>query len=212
MNRMHRLALLLSLSLSCLPALAYEYPLSASAIREAYFLGTGSKGADESFYDDYARTIPNPAKKPPVSTITIDTPYLQVAEHARQNPNLHAQDAVEEYFGKPAKFRVFADIYFTPPSDERHSGDKKGSQSDESKPEGRLEIQLTQNKKNIPVRMIDESPLYPFHDAQSSATRIGEHVELECDASSLKASALTITVRSPDGQAHEVIFDLSQIK
>ena len=212
MNRRHRLALLLLLSLSCLPALAYEYPLSAGAIREAYFLGTGTKGTDESFYNDYARTIPNPAKEPPVSTITIDTPYLQVAEHARPYPNLLAPDAVEEFFGKPAKFRVFADIYFTPPSDERHSGDKKGSRSDESKSDGRLEIQLKQNQKEIPARIVDESPLYPFRDAQSSAARIGEHVELECDASNLNATALTITVRLPEGQAHKVVFDLSQIK
>ena len=210
MTRSPALSLLFTVLLNTTPSLAYEYPLSTSAIRDAYFLGTGSKGTDESFYEHYARTIPNPGKEPPVSTITIDTPYMQFAEHARQNPNQHVQDAVEEYFGKSAKFLVFADVYFKPLSGKPNSGDSQKSREGDSRPEG-LEIRLRQNKKVIPVKVVDESPLYPFRNAQTSAKQIGEHVELECDPASIDASILTISIRTPDGQNHEVTFDLAHV-
>jgi len=184
------------------PALAYEYPLSASAIREAYFLGTGARGHDASFYDGYARTIPNPAKEPPVSTITIDTPYLQIAEHSRDTPNYHVQDAVEDYAGKPAKFLVFADVYFHPPT---------GKQENENSEAG-VAIELTQKHKTIPTKVVDSWELYPFRDARNSAESAGEHIELACDAGDVADSPLKISVKTPDGKSFEVEFDLQQLK
>jgi hypothetical protein len=48
-------AFLLALAIA-LPAFAYEYPLSSDAIREAYFLGSGQKGKDASFYAQYSQS------------------------------------------------------------------------------------------------------------------------------------------------------------
>jgi hypothetical protein len=210
MNRILIVAVVLVALLSVLPALAYEYPLSSSAIRDAYFAGTGTKGTDASLYDAYSRTIPNPAKEPPVSTVTIDTPYLQVAEHSRERPNYHVQDAVDEYFGKPAKFLVFVDVYFQRPQrqDPRDNGELRSAT-------GSLQgvaIELKQNRKTIDTKIVDSGELYPFRDAQTSAEWLGEHVELACDAASIDSSELKIEVRTPGNQEHEVKFDLAQIK
>jgi len=211
MNRILIVAVVLVALLSVLPALAYECPLSSSAIRDAYFTGTGTKGTDASFYDAYSRTIPNPAKEPPVSTVTIDTPYLQVAEHSRERPNYHVQDAVDEYFGKPAKFLVFVDIYFQRPQQRQDLTDNGRLQSASGSLQG-VTIELKQNRKTIDTKIVDSWELYPFRDAQTSAEWLGEHVELACDAASIDSSELTIEVRTPEDKHYEVKFDLAQIK
>ena len=189
-------------ALAVWPALAYEYPLPEGAIREAYFLGSGAKGHDASFYDGYARTIPNPAKEPPVSTITIDTPFLQIAEHSRDTPNFHVQDAVEQYFGKPAKFLLFADLYFRPPAQKQDSEDKTGG----------VKIELRQNHKTLATKIVDSWEIYPFRDARDSKESAGEHVELSCDAADVSNAPLKISVRTPDGNEFEVEFDLQEIR
>lgn len=210
MNRILIVAVVLVALLSVLPALAYQYPLSSSAIRDAYFTGTGTKGTDASFYDEYSRTIPNPAKEPPVSTVTIDTPYLQVAEHSRERPNYHVQDAVDEYFGKPAKFLAFVDVYFQR-SQRQDPGDNDELRSASGSLQG-VTIELKQERKTIDTKTVDSWELYPFRDAQTSAEWLGEHVELACDAASIDSSELKIEVRTPDDKHYEVKFDLAQIK
>jgi hypothetical protein len=101
------LALLVALS-----AFAYEYPLSADAIREASFFGSGQKGKGPDFYAQYSHALGDAKKDPPDSILTIETPYLQIAEHSRDTLSYHAQDAVKDFFEKPAEFRVFLDVYF----------------------------------------------------------------------------------------------------
>jgi len=203
-NTLCSLALLLFALLVALPALAYEYPLSTTAIRDAYFLGTGPKSAEADFYEPYSRTFSTLPKEAPTSVITIDTPYLQIAEHARQTPNYHAQDAVKDFFGKPAQFRVFLDVYFTRPLEK--------SDNSENKTLHGLDIKLTQNHKVIVMQVVDSWDLYPFRDAQTSVESAGEHVELSCDARSVDSSPLKIEVKTPNAQIFEVKFDLENLR
>lgn len=198
----------LLLLLVALPAFAYEYPLSHDAIREAYFLGSGQKGKDANFYDQYSRSLGDPKKDPPGSFITISTPYLQIAEHSRDTANYHAQDAGEEFFEKPAQFRVFLDAYYKPV---KQAG-SEAAKADTSDSLRGLRIKLIQHKKEIAWRVVEIWPDYPFHDAQTGAERDGEHVELACDAAKIDSSLLTIKIELPDGQHFEAEFDLAEIK
>jgi hypothetical protein len=192
-------ALLLAIAVA-LPAFAYEYPLSLDSIREAYFLGSGQKSKEADFYAPYSHSLGDPKKDPPGSIITIDTPYLQVAEHSRDTANYHAQDAEKDFFDKPAEFRVFLDVYYKP---------VKAGTSDS--PNG-IRVRLIQNKKEIAWRTIERDPLLPFHDAYTLAERDGEYLELACDAAKIDSSVLTIIVDTPDGGQLKTEFDLSTLK
>jgi hypothetical protein len=83
-----RLAILLGTlvvwALIALPALAYQYPLSSSDIRNAYLLGYAKDQNTTSFFAQYARRLPLPETGPHVATIALRTPYVQVAELASQ--------------------------------------------------------------------------------------------------------------------------------
>ncbi|MGA8223002.1 MAG: hypothetical protein WB780_15240 [Candidatus Acidiferrales bacterium] len=193
-----------------LPALAYEYPLSTDAIRDAYFLGSGQKGRDADFYDQYSQTLGDSKNDPPGSLVTLDTPYLQIAEHSRDAANYHAQDAEKDYFEKPMEFRVNLDVYYKPVNPAASDSSKPAA--DASDPLRGVRIKLMQHKKEIAWRIVESWPDYPFQNAQTSAKRDGEHVELACDAAKIDSSVLTIKIDLPDGQHFAPDFDLAEIK
>jgi len=191
----------LALALAIVPAaFAYEYPLSPDAIREAYFVGSGPKGTATDFYSKYIHNLAIPATAPPVSYASIETPYLQVVEHARETPNYDAQDAAKEFQNRAMTFRIFTEIYYRP----RNSG--SGSRQHD------IRVRLMQHGREIDANVADRWDLNAFRDAATSAESIGQHVELECSADKIDSSDLTVEVDTPDGQHAETTFDLNAIK
>lgn len=193
-----------------LPALAYEYPLSADAIRDAYFLGSGQKGKDPDLYAQYSQSLGDPKNDPPGSFITLDTPYLQIAEHSRDTANYHAQDAEKEFFEKPMEFLVTLDAYYKPVNPAASDISKPAADAPDSL--RGVKIKLMQHKKEISWRIVESWPDYPFQNAQTLAKRDGEHVEIACDAAKIDSSVLTIKIDLPDGQHFAPDFDLAEIK
>jgi len=192
------------------PVFAYEYPLTLEAIREAYFLGSGQKSKNADFYSQYSHSLGDAKADPPGSINTIDTPYLQIAEHSRDTSNYHAQDAEKDFFQKPAEFHVFLNIYFKPvEADDSNTGKSASDGADSKKG---MRVKLMQHKKEIACRTVESYPLYPFHNASTLAEHDGEYAEISCDAAKIDSSVLIVTVETPDSQQVETEFDLAEIK
>jgi hypothetical protein len=123
-----------------------------------------------------------------------------VAEHARDTANYDGRQAVREFFGKPAKFRVFLDVYFALPkgADPARAGDVK--------------VSISQHRKKIAPDSTERWELNPFTEAATSRQSVGQHVQLAVRAGEIDSSELTITVDTPDGQHAETTFDLSRLK
>lgn len=177
-----------------LPALAYEYPLSTDAIRDAYFLARSPDHVNVNFLSRYSHTLPEFIAGPYTSIVTIETPYVQVAEEVRLKVNYHAQDAVEEFSDKPADFRIQMDINYS------------RSISDSAK------VILIQNDKEIIPLSIKRSSIYPMEDEYNHAGSIGEHLELECSPEKVDSSALTVKIILPDGRKAQTKFDLAELR
>ena len=192
----------LILTLAVVPAaLAYEYPLSETTIREAYFRGSGPKGTETDFYTRYIHNLPIPRTAPPVSYISLDTPYLQIAEHSRDTANYDAQDAVREFLNKPLRLRVFTEVYYRP-----KQRDPSGEGSHD------IKVRLVQHDREVSTEVADRWDLNTFRDAATSEESVGQHVELTCSADKVDSSPLTVEVDTPDGQHAETTFDLDEIK
>jgi hypothetical protein len=58
--------------------------------------------------------LPAPDSGPYVASVTIMTPYEQVAERGATVTNYHTEEAEEEFLGKPIPFLVRVQIEFTP--------------------------------------------------------------------------------------------------
>jgi hypothetical protein len=68
------IAAVASTLLIALPALAYQYPLSSTDIRDAYFIGARNDELTAAFFADYTKHLPMPESGPYVSDVSIGAP------------------------------------------------------------------------------------------------------------------------------------------
>ena len=188
------LAMLASIAMA-LPASAYDYPLSSSAIRDAYFLGRRQGGLGTEFLAEYRHAIPSLRVEEFISFARIETPFVQVAVQSGQKLNYSAQDAVQDFLGKPLPVRVHLEICYMPDA-----------------PPDALKIKLVQNRKEIVPASMERSAFYPPTDPYTRLPSIGETFDLEVDALKLDGSALAIYIETPDGRNAMVEFDLQNLR
>jgi hypothetical protein len=142
-TRVNWLALLLALFLA-FPVGAYDdIAHSASAIRDAYFLGTREGGVTPEILAHYTHWIPELKEGTCTSQARLETPFLQVADYAGEAVNYSSQGAVKEFYGKQMIFRVYLDICYKPKA-----------------PLNAIKIKVIQNKKEITLSE-ESSPYIP---------------------------------------------------
>jgi hypothetical protein len=194
-NRLHWIALLLALFLA-FPVSAYDdIPHSATAIREAYFLGARQGGLTPDILARYARWVPELKEGTCMSQVRLETPFLQVVEYAGKAPNYSAQDAVKEFYGKRMVFRVYLDICYKP-----------------NAPLNAINIKVLQNKRQILPLSAESSPYIPRVTELTTLPPNGEQVHLEFKSSQIDSSTLTFRIDTPDKQHAEVDFDLETLR
>jgi hypothetical protein len=191
----HWLAILLALFVA-FPSSAYDdIPYSASAIRDAYFLGSRQGGLTTDILAPYAHWIPELKEGTCTSRARLETPFLQVADYAGKAPNYSAQEAVKEFYGKQMAFRVYLDICYKP-----------------NAPLNAIKIKVIQNKKEITPLSEESSPYIPNVTELTTLPPNGEQVRLEFKSSQIDSSALTFRIDTPDKQHAEVDFDLQTLR
>jgi len=179
------------------PAWGYDFPLTSTAIRDAYFLGTRQAGMGDDFLARYTHFVPQLRLGDNLVTrVRIETPFLQVAAHASKTLNYNAQDAVKDFYGKPAVFRMALEICYMVDAPEPNS----------------VKITVSQNDKEILPRSDDRSAFFPATDPYTRAVDVGEIVNLEFDAQKFDSSTLTIRIDTPDDQHAKTEFDLQSLR
>jgi len=112
-GRVILLAMYVIFVLIALPVLAYQYPLSSSDIRDAYLLGYAKDLNTTNFFAQYTRQFPTPDSGPHVASITLKTPYEQVAEMGQSAVNSDVQGAEEELASKKFSLIVCVEVDLT---------------------------------------------------------------------------------------------------
>lgn len=194
-----------------LPALAFEYPLSSEAIREAYFLGKASGDKRAAVFEKYTVRPPAPKTCPCVSMIQVETPYLVIAENVSQQvSNYFSPDALQEFLDKPVALRVRTQITVTN-SSSLESG-RVGSIR--TAPWSDYTVQLLQDKdtqKDKEVRS-QSAHGWPLYSGDEYPVFIGWQIELEYDSTKVESAPTKVEVLTPDGQQVEATFDLSTLR
>jgi hypothetical protein len=193
------LFLLLPALLIVEPALAYDYPLSSEAIREAYFLGSGDPNKRFDFFAKYTKTYPIPKSGQYVGSIEFETPYVVIAERVSQSvPNYFAQDAEKEYLGKPVVCRVRVEVYYGWPA-----GQFGRFQSNYT-------VRLKQQDKEIPVKSRWSEAILSNVSAPAD---VGVQLTNEYDADNIdSSSSANVEVLTPDGNTLVETFDLGSFR
>jgi hypothetical protein len=176
-------------------ACGYDFPLSASAIRDAYFLGIKGPNQGSTFLGEYTHAVNQFKVGGCTSEITLETPFAQVARHASKAVNYSAQDAVKEFLGKPAVFRMHLNICYLAGA-----------------PEKAIKVAFLQNKKNIQWTSENRSAYYPPSDETTQMSNNGERIDLEFPADRIDSSEFTIRINTPDGQHAETVFCLESLR
>ena len=207
--------LILALALgTALAAAAIDYPLSSTAIRDAYFLGNRNDEQTADYLAKYAHHFPMPPISktgPYIEEIGLDTPFTQVARHSQSTLNYHAPSAVEEFQGKPLPLRVHVYIVLTPsysPVPETTGANLYGWVPDFWND---FKVQFIQDKKEIPASKRRGGPIYAYADFGTPYVT-GAGMELEYDPEKIESDPVDIDVLTPDGQKIEATFDLGHLR
>jgi hypothetical protein len=92
-----------------------EFPLSDTAVREAYFLGQRHDQKTSDFLKLYTKSFPLPDKGPFISEIHLLTPYAQVVvDSSRHSTGYSAQQALADYLRRGDTLLVQIVIELTP--------------------------------------------------------------------------------------------------
>lgn len=205
------LGTLIVLALVALPALAYQYPLSSSDIRNAYLLGYAKDQNTASFFAQYARQLPLPETGPHVATISIKTPYVQVAELGQSAVNSDVQGSEQELASKKFSLLVSVGIDLTPTyPDPPVSNPASGSPVPDFQQD--FSVELFQDGAKIDAQSTRVNLLYS--DGVSNTYQVsGAIIELRYNPDKVNPDdEVTIKVHTPDEQHVKATFDLGQLR
>src|SRR5579864_5737360 len=108
------LALVVTSLLVCLPAPAFQSPLSDEDIRDAYFLGQRNNESTANLFGSYLRILAPPKSGPYISEVEVYTPYSQLVEWSRlHSVGYSAQQATRDYRASSDSIFVRIRIDFT---------------------------------------------------------------------------------------------------
>jgi hypothetical protein len=195
-------------------AFAFDYPLSPTAISEAYFLGQRHDEKAIEFLGKYLKRLPLPDKGPYISEISLLTPYAQVVSRSWGSAvGYSEQQAQEDYRSHGNAIRVKVRIEFTSTYSAMQGA--KPDQGD-SKTMGyalrppdfwhTFGFEVSQKGRLIPPRSTKGEPIY------DDSGFLGAEVQLDYDVKEVEADAVSIQVVTPDNHRVAAKFDLSELR
>jgi hypothetical protein len=194
-----------------LPAIAYEYPLSSTSLRDAYMLGNRKDEHTAEFLALYTQFLPTPQTGPHVSVISVETPYSQVVELGQNALNPDIQGTEEELADKKFTFIVRVEVDLT----DSYPGPALSNPAAPGQPipsfERDFNIDLVQGK-TIPAKSTQVYLLYS--DGVTNILQVsGAVIELQYDADKIDPDDdATVKVHTPDDQDIEATFDLGHLR
>lgn len=196
---------------AALSALAFTYPLTDTAIRDAYFIGSRNDEQTAEFLAKYVHPLPMPDTGPYVEDIGIETPFSQVVQLTRTKYNFNAPDAQTEFYHRRFAFRVFVDIALT--DTYQPIGPTEAPEDWQWVPDfwNDFKVKLIQDDKEIPIQQIRGGPVYGL-GYKDIPMVTGAHIELLYEPEKIESAAARIVVLAPTGQTFETSFNLAQLR
>lgn len=203
--------LVIAVLLFAVPSLAFDYPLSETAIREAFLTGNGNRNSE--LFVKYAHNFSAPDSGPYVASIRLETPFEQVAQRGATASNYHAPEAEQEFLGKRMPFRVRVEIQFTPTYPEFQNRESNGAYSLlQPLPDYQNDFQIDVSQDNTITPLASRAYVASSNFSNTVWGIQGIVIEQEFDPQKIDSSDMTVEVHTPDGQDVATTFDLSQLR
>jgi hypothetical protein len=141
---------------------------------------------------------------PDISSIQLQTPFASIVDDIAQHAlNYREPDVQQDFFGKPADFRVRVVIDFTqtyPPPD--------ATSMQLNDFWNNFQVQLMQAGE-VPARSVRGTPIL---SDQTMSGYIGAIIVADYDADKIQSGPATVVVTGPDGTNVESDFDLGTLR
>jgi len=207
------LALLLAL-----PALAFNFPLSDEAIREAYFLGQRRDQSMTEFLARYKRTLPVPDSGPQIASIEFLTPFASLILVSSQRINYSAQQAALDHRTQEDHVAITIHVQLTKsygafvaaPTGPR-SGSPTGYTLRSPDFWKDIDVQVVMNDKTLEPTHFTGEPNYLCGD-EGGCVLIGATLHLELPAKAFTSDSATVQIAPPEGPDVSVGFDLAALR
>lgn len=195
------------------PLFAYEYPLSDTAIRKAYFLGAANNKDTHEFLAQYSHVLPMPKSGPHVAEITLDTPYARIVQYSTTARNFSAVDAVAKFLNAPAIFHVRVRIDLTASYTAIISSDAKGARLRPDDFWRDFKVKFMQDGTEFPAQHVKGEPTYVGTSSDGGGSTLsGAIVSLDYPVKHVASDIATVEVLTPDGQLVRSDFDLRRLR
>jgi hypothetical protein len=199
-------------ALIALPALAYQYPLSSSDIRNAYLLGYAKDLNTTNFFAPYVRELPMPETGPHVAKIALKTPYGQLVELGQSAVNADVQGVEEEYATRKLPFLVQVGVDLTPTYPDPLTWNPTAPGFPVPDFQRDFPVQLVQDDKKIGEQSTQVYLLYS-EGAFNTYEVSGAIIEYRYDPEKIDPDdEITVEVQTPDDQGVETTFDLGHLR
>ena len=208
-----------SLAIFPSPSLAFDSPLSDTAVREAYFLGQHHDEFFASFLQKYVVALPLPEAGPHIASVSFFTPYAVAAIYSNQQSGIYsAQQAQLDHDKQPEVVRVVVQIWLTE-SYGPYIVHPTGSRSDSVKG---FEPRSSDFWREFRVRVIQKDQLLVPSTAQgepsfncqedSSCLLSGAMLSFDYPAAAFSQDTASVLVTPPEGAPISVDFDLPSLR
>ena len=191
---------------------AYDHPLGSHAIREAYFIGSGS----EQLLGPYTQTLPMPKTGPHISQIEVRTPFLQVITISREHSvGYSAQQAAQDYKKNPdtvqvrIRIRATATFAIDSPAAAPQSpcqGVNLMNSVQECFRDFKFRFQQGENIKP------KSSCGVPIYSGEESVPLVGADIWFAFSTNDIDSAPFRVTVVTPEGQEVSAEFDLAALR
>lgn len=198
---------------------AYDYPLSDTAVRSAYFLGQRHDISMALFLDRYTKHLPFPKFGPYISSVTFFTPFAQLVEYSdHYQGNLSAQQAEIAHRQSDDKVIVVIELQLTPTYGPYVSTDGKtqvptefGSIHRSSDFWREFNIAVQDNNTPLDPSYFSGHPRYFCNDGGNCILG-GATVKFVFSADSFSSDSAHVQVTPPEGEPVQVEFSLISLR
>jgi hypothetical protein len=199
-------------------SLAFDTPLSDTAVREAYFMGQRHDESYGHFLDRYYKHLPPPKTGPYISRAGFLTPYALMTQRSGEHfPGYSAQQAELDHRKQVEPVKVLVTILFTdtyPAVMPNPNGRTTGTPWDYlPRPSDfwrDFRIQVSSDDRTLTPFIYSGEPDYVCGDGYCSL--VGATVQLEFLAEAFSSDSATVQIDPPEGDQVAVDFDLISLR
>jgi hypothetical protein len=204
--------------LLALPALAFSFPLSDEAIREAYFLGQRHDQSMTAFLARYKRTLPVPDSGPQIASIEFLTPFANLILVSSQRINYSAQQAALDHRTHEDRVAITIHVQLTKSYGAfiaAPTGPRSGSPTSYTlrSPDfwKDIDVQVVMNDKTLEPTDFTGEPNYLCGD-EGGCVLTGAILHFELPAKLFTSDSATVQIAPPEGRDVAVEFDLVALR